>query len=248
MALAYSFVLSVIPLLVVAFALTNELLGSINAHAYQDTLSSVLPVETEQSIAAIIKAVEDTWHSGLAKTVGLLFAVYTSFNLMYQMVRTLLFVFDDTRRIYEWTWRVFIKTVSLLAIWTFLLLAVIVFSLMTIVVHQTAHFWTGPWRVASDLAMITALFFAVFATFYLVPSKRLPLRDVRDGAMVASLGWISCFLIFSQVMPYIFGANMVYKALGSVVIILLWALSCAWSLILGACWTMRFPTGPARAR
>jgi uncharacterized BrkB/YihY/UPF0761 family membrane protein len=167
---------------------------------------------------------------------------------MNQMVRTLLFIFDDTRRLYEWTWRVFIKTVSLLAIWTFLLLAVIVFSIMTIVVHETAHFWTGPWRVTSDLAMITALFFAVFATFYLVPSKRLPLRDVRDGAMVASLGWISCGLIFSQVLPYIFGANMVYKALGSVVIILLWALSCAWSLILGACWTMRFPTGPARAR
>jgi uncharacterized BrkB/YihY/UPF0761 family membrane protein len=71
MALAYSFVLSVIPLLVVAFALTRELLGSINPHAYQDTLASVMPVETEQSIAAIIKAVEDTWHSGLAKTIGL---------------------------------------------------------------------------------------------------------------------------------------------------------------------------------
>jgi membrane protein len=247
-ALAYSFVLSVIPLLVVAFAVTDQLVGSLNARTYHETLASVLPVESEQSITTIIVAVENSWHSDWAKTVGLLFAIYTSFNLMNQIVRTLLFIFDDKRRIYEWTWGVFIKTVSLLAVWTFLLLSIIVSSIMTWVVHKTAHFWSVPWRVTSDLVMIASLFAAVFITYFLVPSKRPSLRDVRDGALVASLGWIGCGLVFGQVMPWVFGANMVYKALGSVVLILLWALSCAWSFILGACWTVRFPARPKRAR
>lgn len=246
-ALAYSFVLSVIPLLVVAFAVTNELVGSLRARTYEETLASVLPVESEQSVLTIIKAVEKSWHSDLA-AISVLFAVYTSFNLMNQIVRTLLFIFDDTRRVYEWTLRVFIKTMALLAIWTFLLLAIIISSLMTLAVHKTAHFWSGPWRVTSDLVMIAALFAAIFATYYLVPSKRPRGRDVRNGAMVASLGWISCSIVFSRVLPYVFGANMVYQALGSVVIILIWALSCAWSLIIGACWTVRFPTRGSRSR
>jgi membrane protein len=247
-ALAYSFVLSVIPLLVVAFALTHELVGSINTKTYYETLRSVLPAESDQSITTIIVAVENSWHSDWAKMVGLLFAIYTSFNLMNQIVRTLLFIFDDSRRLYEWTWRVFIKTVSLLAVWTFLLLSIIVSSIMTLVVRESAHFWSVPWRVTSDLVMIASLFSAVFITYFLVPSKRPKWRDVRDGALVASLGWISCGLVFSQVLPHVFGANMVYRALGSVVLILLWALSCAWSFIIGACWTVRFPARPRRAR
>ena len=245
-ALAYSFVLSVVPLLVVAFALTDALVGTLNPHAYRETLVSVLPVETDQSITTISEALEHTWQNDWAKTLGLLFAIYTSFNLMNQIVRTLIFIFDDSRRVYEWSLKIFVKTMTLLAIWTFLLLAIIVSSITTLIVHKSAHYLSVPWRVTSDLVMIASLFSAVFATYYLVPSKRRKLRDVADGALVASLGWISCGLVFREVLPYVFGANMVYKALGSVVIFLLWAMACAWSFILGACWTVRFPTKGVR--
>ena len=247
-ALAYSFVLSVVPLLVVAFALTDALVGTLNPRTYHETLVSVCRSKPTQSIMQIIEAVENTWHNNWAKTIGLLFAIYTSFNLMNQIVRTLVFIFDDTRRVFEWNWKVFIKTVSLLAVWMFLLLAIIVSSILELVRVPGDPFLSVPWKVASDLALIAALFAAVFATYFLVPSKRPRLRDVADGALVASLGWVSCGVVFRVVLPYIFGANMVYKALGSVIIILLWALSCAWSFILGACWTMRFPAKRARGR
>jgi membrane protein len=246
-ALAYSFVLSIVPLLVVAFALTYELIGSVNGRAYHEALVSVLPVG-DQEITRIIKAVETSWRSNLAKTLGPIFAVYTSFNLMNQIVRTLIFIFDDARRPYEWSLRLVIKTVSLLAIWTFLLLAIIVSSILTWAVNSTEHFWLGPWRVASDLVMVAALFTALFLTFYLVPNKRPRWRDVRDGALVASLCWIVCGLCFSSLQKYLHSVNMVYQALGSVVIILLWAQACAWSLIIGACWMVRFAARGGRSR
>jgi uncharacterized BrkB/YihY/UPF0761 family membrane protein len=63
---------------------------------------------------------------------------------------------------------------------------------------------------------------------------------VRDGALVASLGWIACSLVFSNVLPHLLSMNLVYRALGSVVIILFWAQACAWSVIGGACWMVRF--------
>jgi membrane protein len=240
-ALAFCFVLSVVPFVVLSFAFASQFLGDLNSHAYQRTLEDVLPGESTADIAAILAKVHDSYrHSTTAKTVGLLFALYTSFNLMNQIVRTLLFIFDDARRPYEWNWRVFIKTVSLLATWTFLLLVLTACSLVGIFIYHASRALVEPWRLASDLVTVVALFLAFFVTYYLVPNKRFQLRQVRDGALVASVGWISCSLIFSNVLPRLLDLNMVYRALGSVVIILFWAQACAWSVIAGACWMVRF--------
>ena len=237
----YSFVLSILPFLVLAFYLTGELFGALNPYTYKDTLSRVLPLEDDAGLSTHIQqALENGWHSGVARTLGLLFAIYTSFNLMNQIVRTLLFIFDDSRRAFEWSWRVFSKTVALLAVWTFLLLSVTLSSILSIFVHHSARFLAMPWHVTSDLIMICSLFAAVFVTYYLVPAKPPRLRVVRDGALIASVGWIACGLIFSEVLPKMMGLNLVYRALGSIVVILLWAQACSWSLIVGACWMVRF--------
>ena len=61
-----------------------------------------------------------------------------------------------------------------------------------------------------------------------------------EGSLVASSGWIVCSLIFAKIMPSLLKTSAAYIALGSVVAILLWAQACAWSIILGACWIVRF--------
>jgi YihY family inner membrane protein len=246
-ALAYSFVLSVVPFVVVAFALTSVLVGSLNSWTYRHTLESIFPLGTGNPfLNHIVTALETTWNSALARTIGLLFAIYTSFNLMNQIVRSLLFIFDDSRRGFAWGWPVFIKTLSLLAVWTFLLLTVTVCALLGIFVHHNVAFLTRQWRIANDLILVASLFGAVFATYYLVPSRRPRLRDVRDGALVASTGWIAGGLIFANVLPKLFGTNLVYQALGSIALILLWAQACAWSLLIGACWMVRFASKARR--
>jgi YihY family inner membrane protein len=248
-ALAYSFVLSVIPFLGIAFALTYEMFGSLDPKTYQAALDRILPLEHGNHadltlVTHIAKAVETGRNVGVARTIGLLFAFYVSFNLMNQIVRTLLFIFDDSRRLYEWTWRVFIKTMALLAVWMFLLLTVTVSAVIGVFLYNNPNsnerFLSMPWHVASDLIMVASLFGAVSVTYYLVPSKRPRFREVRDGAMLASVGWIGCGLVFTRIIPGMMGMNMVYQALGSIVIVLLWAQACAWSLIIGACWIARF--------
>lgn len=240
-ALAYTLVLSVVPFLVVAFALTSDLIGSLNPNIYKNTLESILPLGTNNAfLNHITTAIQTSWKNNWARSIGFLFAVYTSFSLMNQVVRSLVFIFDDTRRPFEWSVSVFSKTVALLAVWTFLLLAVTVSSVLGIFVGQNVGYFSSQWRVASDLGLIASLYAAVFATYYLVPSRRPKLREARDGAMVATFGWILCGLTFTDILPRLIHVNMVYQALGSVMIILLWAQACAWSLIIGACWMVRF--------
>jgi membrane protein len=240
-ALAYCFVLSVVPFVVLSFACASEFLGDLNVHAYQRTLEDVLPGESTKDIVNIITSIHESYrHSATAKTIGLAFALYTSFNLMNQIVRTLLFIFDDARRPYEWTLKVLIKTVSLLVVWTFLLLILMGCSIIGVMIHNSSLTLVEPWRVTSDLVSVVALFVAFFVTYYLVPTKRYPINQVRDGALVGSLVWIVCSLVFTIVVPRVLTLNMVYRALGSVVIILFWAQACAWSVIAGACWMVRF--------
>jgi uncharacterized BrkB/YihY/UPF0761 family membrane protein len=180
--------------------------------------------------------------------VGFGFAVYTSFNLMTQIIRTLLFIFDDHRRAMIWTWQIGLKTLALFGIWMFVLLFMAVCSIVTPVfdsilrqLHLDPNSWTTPLTVARNIIGLVALYFAFFLTYLLAPSKRYRLRQVRNGSFIATGGWVLCSVVFSYVLPTLWQTNTVYEALGSVVIILLWAQACAWSIIIGACWVVRFP-------
>jgi YihY family inner membrane protein len=241
-ALSYSFVISIIPFMVLSFVLTGQLFGELNSKDYSDTLANVLPLQDNPVFSErIVKALQT--NSGTFRIVGMLFALYASFNLMNQIVRTLLFIFDDSRRAFEWSWRVFSKTVALLAVWTFLLLAVTVSTVLSIFLQNNAHLLAMPWHVTSNLIMVASLFAAIFVTYFLVPNKPPKLGAVRDGALIASVGWIGCGLIITEVLRKMMSLNLVYQALGSIVIILLWAQACSWSLIIGACWMVRFTKG-----
>lgn len=247
-ALAYCFVLSLIPFLVVTFTLATEIAPEKMdlTEAYKDLLASILPSESGKETLRIITTVENTSHHGLA-TIGFILAVYTSFNLMMQVVRTLLFIFDDPRRPQEWTWRVIFKTVALFFIWMFLLLLISAVSILTPVfekilhqLHVNGHFWSAPLLITRDMVVMVALFGAFFLTYFLVSSKKHSVKAIRNGSLVAACGWLFCSLLFAYVLPSIWRTNAVYEALGSVVITLIWAQACAWSVVVGACWIVRF--------
>ena len=229
------------------------------AHSQETTLgetaSSVAPtasLEAQHGRAAnlssrILRTLQRS-HGGTSFLVGFGFAVYTSFNLMTQIIRTLLFIFDDHRRPLVWTWQIGLKTLALFGIWMFVLIFMAVCSIVTPVfdsilrqLHLDPVAWTTPLTAARNLIGLFALFFAFFLTYLLVPSKRYRVRQVRNGSLVATFGWVLCSIVFSYVLPTLWQTNTVYEALGSVVIILLWAQACAWSIILGACWVVRFP-------
>jgi YihY family inner membrane protein len=279
-ALAYCFVLSLIPFLVVTFTLATALTHENFVEAYSDLLVDILPGENVQPLmhnaepkkpdpsletkhakvmrvanlsGQIIRTLESTSHGGLA-TLGFILAVYTSFNLMTQIVRTLLFIFDDHRRPLEWNLTVVLKTVALFIIWMMLLLLFSVCSVLTPVIQTMLEhanlnpvLWTDPLLWARDLVGLASLFGAFFLTYLLVPSKRYGLCQIRNGSLVASLGWVLCSLLFAKVLPNMWRTNAVYEALGSIVVILIWAQACAWMVIIGACWIVRFPARRSKA-
>jgi len=179
--------------------------------------------------------------------IGFIIALYTSYNLMDQIVRTILFIFDDPRRPQKGNWFDMVKTAGLLLIWMCLLLLVSVSAFEAAILQQILYDFldlkTGGKMVATAsqlLIVIGALFGTIFVTYFVVPTQRHKASVVVEGSLLASMGWILCSLVFAKIMPGLLKTSAAYLALGSVVAILLWAQACAWSMILGACWIVRF--------
>jgi YihY family inner membrane protein len=249
-ALAYCLVLSLVPFLAVTFAIGTQVasrlaLSKHYAEHYAQVLSDIIPVETPHDSERIFSAIQHSTQGGLV-TIGFVLALYTSFNLMDQIFRTLLFIFDDPRRPEEWTWRVLAKTFGLLAVWMCLLLLISISAVESSVLRNILDLYTFSnvsLAVTNALQVgivIAALFGTVYFTYYLVPARRFKTVYVVEGSLLASCGWIACSLVFAYLIPKILQASAAYIALGSVVAILLWAQACAWSIILGACWIVRF--------
>jgi YihY family inner membrane protein len=252
-ALAYCFVLSLVPFLAVTFAVGMEIASQLALNAkyaaqYAAVLSDILPMENADETKRIFEAVQHSYaaqHNGFV-TIGFILAAYTSFNLMEQIIRTLNFIFDDDRRQRQWSWLGMVKTLALLLIWMCLLLLISISAMETAGLRHVLKpfLWPGLSDALVTGLQVLVVIFALFGTFYLtyflVPMRRHKNQYVVEGSLLASTGWIVCSLIFASVMPKILQASAAYIALGSVVAILLWAQACAWSVIVGACWIVRY--------
>jgi membrane protein len=252
-ALAYCVVLSLVPFLAVTFVVGLEISNylALTKHYdqhYAEVLGDILPTQNPTDSQRIFTTIENSYDSkkGGFVTIGFLLAIYTSFNLMDQIIRTLLFIFDDPRKPQEWTWAVTGKTFLLLLIWMCLLLLISISAVETSFLrHLLDNFLLSGLSKALATAMqvivvIGALFGTLYLTYFLIPAKNYKKHLVVEGSLLAATGWIVCSLIFASIVPKLLQTSAAYIALGSVVAILLWAQACAWSIIIGACWIVRF--------
>ncbi len=250
-ALAYCFVLSMVPFLAVTFALGMRLstqfgLSDYASH-YADVLNEIIPTENPNETKRIFEAIRDSYsHQGGFVTIGFLFAGYASFTLMEQIIRTLLFIYDDPRKPSEWSWRVVAKTFALLSIWMFLLLLISITAVEASYLQAASERFMYPafvqtlLKASQIILVIGALFGTFYLTYILVPTRRYRTHLVVEGSLLASCGWVASGLLLSVLLPKLLSTSAAYLALGSIVAILLWAQACSWSVILGACWMVRF--------
>jgi YihY family inner membrane protein len=254
-ALAYCVVLSLVPFLAVTFVVGLEITSQLAlkndeyAKGYTEVLRDVLPMENTEDTAHILETVQHSTKGGLV-TIGFILALYTSFNLMDQIIRTLLFIFDDHRRPSEWTWRVLVKGFALLLIWMGLLLLISITAVGATGLRHLLDLFLFPSfsralvATLQILVIVSALFGTFYITYDLVPTRAYKKKYVVEGSLLASFGWIACSLVFASILPPLLKTSAAYIALGSVVAIMLWAQACAWSIIAGACWIVRFSPRP----
>ena len=266
-ALAFYFVLSLIPFLIVTATVTALVSPISVTSKYEDILRAVLPMESPADRQMIIGAVSQTSSRGLA-TFGFLIAVYTSYNFMMQIVRTLSFIFDNQRSAKPVGYRDYIKSFVLLLLWISFLVVICVSFVIIPTIHATIDSFTiikdlqdqhlirlptsviplDVFSEVGDLVALITLLAAFFLSFTLVANQKFPIRVVFQAASVSTIGWIACSGLYVLVLQRVWSSNAIYGALGSLIAILLWGQSCAWAVIAGGCWIVRFSPPPKKER
>jgi uncharacterized BrkB/YihY/UPF0761 family membrane protein len=257
-------VLSLIPFLVVTAAATALVSPISVTSKFEKILGAVLPMESDAEREIIVNAVSQTSSRGLA-TFGFLLAVYTSFNFMMQIVKTLQFIFDHQRSSKPSGLMDFVKSIVLLLLWICFLTVICMSFVVIPVIRATIDSLTivkdlkglpqvlppthiDIYGIASDLVVFMTLFAAFFLSYTLIANQKYPLRVLLQASAFATIGWFGCSILYFFVLQRVWSSNAIYGALGSLIAILLWGQTCAWTVIGGGCLIVRFSPPPKRMR
>lgn len=92
----------------------------------------------------------------------------------------------------------------------------------------------GLMWILSELLPLVFFTSSLLVTYRVLPARRLPLRPLLTGALVAALGWELSRRLFVYYVTYFTGLSLVYGPLTSIIILLLWIYLSAMLYLLGA--------------
>jgi membrane protein len=245
-ALAFYFILSLVPFLIVTITAVTYFSPIDLTNGMATVLEKLFPPDAKLSPEAILKSVKRTVGGGTI-TFSFFFAVWTSFNFMNELVRTLHYIFSDPKKSIPSGWRTHLQSIALLFIWISTLISTAFFIVISPIILNAMQKWgriseiaSASWSWIGSFCLFVILFWAFYLTYRIIP-VRTPSRGIlRQASFLAAAGWLGMCALFAKVLPVVWVSNPFHGALGSIVATLMWAQACAWVVVIGACWIVRF--------
>ncbi|SHJ93843.1 membrane protein [Hathewaya proteolytica DSM 3090] len=89
------------------------------------------------------------------------------------------------------------------------------------------------WNILRYLISLFILFIIMSAIYYIVPCRKMTVKEVIPGALLSSLGFILSSQIISYYVTNINNYTRIYGGLGVVIILLLWLFTISFIILLG---------------
>lgn len=222
--LAYFFLLSLFPLLLVIMTLVGYL--PIDEKVLLDTLKTVAPSETMELINANLSILLNERNSGLL-SIGIIGTLWSASN----GVNTIMKAFNRVYEVEED--RSFIVSRLIAIILTIAMIVIIVLALLLPVLGKMLGVYVFSFFGLSDdflhvwnafrWVITSVVFFIVFLALYrLAPNKKIKVKDVFWGALFATVSWQLVSFIFSFYVNTIGNYSTTYGSLGAVIILMIW--------------------------
>lgn len=233
--LAYYFLLSLFPLLIVLFTLIpyipisqEDMLGMIRKFA---------PVETSQFIEKTIKEIMSHRSGGLL-SFGIIGTIWSASNGINAIVRAFNKAYNVAESRSFLVARGMAILLTLAMIFVFLLALILpVFGRQIGVFIFSQFGYTDQfiklWNTLS-IALSALILFVVFTGLYwIAPNVKLRCRSAFPGAAFATFGWMISSLGFSFYVANFSNYSLTYGSIGAIIVLMIWLYISAFIMILG---------------
>lgn len=233
---AYYYLLSIVPLFVLGFAIIPYL--NINPDEAMKFLSDAIPGEMASIFEDNILDFVETPRGGLL-TVGIIGVIWSASNAMNALIKSVneAYNVDETRS--------FIRVrLTAIGLTLGMVISLIFAMLLPVFGSEILQFVESYLGVSSPIATIFdslrwVIGFSLLTLFLIVlfrfaPNVTLPIKHVLPGALVASVLWQVTSFGFSFYISNFGNYDAVYGSLGSIIILMMWFYLTGTILIVGA--------------
>jgi membrane protein len=247
-ALAFDFLLALVPLFILAAMLVYAVLKVDITPQIGELLRQVIPANDTATSGRVAAAVLAGSSKGWF-TLGFAGVLWASTSFMNELACAihLLFAEDMDPRAGGWLRRA--KALGLVLLWC---TAMVGACMLFLLAHELPHLlarWPAIESPASLLAhtgrwfiTFTLLFAAMTVTFRYVPSHPANLKACAGGGALVALAWMLMGSVLTRLLPVIWSQSPLPIAFGSFLVFMFWAYLCCWALLLGAFLVARFGT------
>ncbi|WP_305152132.1 YihY/virulence factor BrkB family protein [uncultured Dubosiella sp.] len=239
--LAYYFLFSVFPLLILAASLIGGL--QIEPDALAKACAGFLPASIIEMMTTYLAYIKQSYNTTIL-IFSLVFSVYFPFRAIKELMQ-------DVRASFRQPDRTRPKTYILRQLLcTVLMPATLFFSLLLIVLGQnvieyflhwflpdTIHlsrFLLSLWQYARFVAAAGLMALSLGALYAFSLDRVAPIRTIAPGIVFAILLWIASSVCFSFYVENYANYSLIYGTLGALIVLLLWLYLTSLILILGS--------------
>lgn len=243
--IAFSLFLSIIPILI----LTSQLLGffSLSLNEIKLWISANVSVEgTDQMLSFL-----EYSPSGANNIFLGILALYSASRAQFALIRVSNYTLTDGEVIGQGFVRDRLKSVRTIAVTIF----TVVFSLVVLAYGElilNVVFGAVVGKEISSAAwvllrwpMALAMYFLMISyNYYILPTKRVPFRDIIPGSIFAAVGFLVVTYVYTIYTSKSTNYDILYGSFSNIVVLMLWFWFLAWVMCLGITfnrvwWAMR---------
>ena len=245
-ALAYFLLFSLFPLLILAGSFLREMdLAGLLAD-----LSHVLPERFLALVESYLGYAAE--HSGRSlRYFSLVFSVWFPMRATDCLMHAVRRAYGLSEPSHPIRFRLKVLLYTVLLIFSIALTGLLV-ALSRDTVAAFAGIWGFPelfamlWSILRFPVLGMVVFAALSVLYATAQDVRLPPRSILPGATISALAWIALSAVYSFYTEYISNYDLVYGALSTVAVVLIWLYLSAVVVIMGAEWNAVFAEVPER--
>ena len=233
--LAFYFVLSLVPIII----LVSQILGAIFGASIDSAVDWLLRYatgEVAESIKHLLSYKVALGHN----IILILVALWASSRAKFALVRITNFTFTEGASTGRGYFRERFRAIVSMGITMLTLILALVVLVYGQMILELALGILGAEKAAADLWLILRwplaaafYFFMISYDFYSMPTTKVRYREIIPGSVFAAVGLLLVTYLYSKYVNQIINYDILYGSLANIVALLIWFYFLAWVLCLG---------------